>query len=74
MFDLAYATLSPAQSLDLYLPSEGDGPFPVIVSIHGGAFMAGDKRDDQVTPMLAGLARGYAVASLNYRLSGETTD
>lgn len=71
LFDLAYATLSPAQSLDLYLPSEGDGPFPVIVSIHGGAFMAGDKRDDQVTPMLAGLARGYAVASLNYRLSGE---
>ncbi len=71
LFDLAYATLSPAQRLDLYWPSEGSGPFPVIVSIHGGAFLGGDKRDDQVRPMLEGLARGYAVASLNYRLSGE---
>lgn len=71
LFDLAYATVSPAQRLDLYWPSEGAGPFPLIVSIHGGAFLGGDKRDDQVRPMLKGLTRGYAVASLNYRLSGE---
>ena len=42
-----------------------------IVSIHGGAFKFGDKADGQLTPMLEGLKRGYAVASLNYRLSGE---
>lgn len=71
LFDLPYASLSSAQRLDLYWPSEGAGPFPVIVSIHGGAFLGGDKRDDQVRPMLEGLTRGYAVASLNYRLSGE---
>jgi len=69
--DIAYSTQSPAQKLDIYLPENGDGPFPVIVSIHGGAFMAGDKRDDQVKPMLEGLKRGYAVVSVNYRLSGE---
>jgi acetyl esterase/lipase len=71
MFDLSYASLSPAQKLDIYWLTEGNGPFPVIVSIHGGAFMGGDKRDIQVTPMLEGLKRGYAVVSVNYRMSGE---
>ncbi|MBN1260785.1 MAG: alpha/beta hydrolase [Anaerolineae bacterium] len=77
MFDISYVTpspngeVSPAQKLDLYWPAEGEGPFPVIISIHGGAFMIGDKRDIQLTPMLAGLKRGFAVASINYRMSGE---
>jgi acetyl esterase/lipase len=69
--DIAYADLSPAQKLDLYLPEEGKGPFPVILHIHGGAFAIGDKRDVHVDTWLRGLERGYAVASVNYRLSGE---
>jgi len=69
--DIPYAGLSPAQKLDIYLPDTGDGPFPVIVAIHGGAFMGCDKADMQVLPMLQGLRRGYAVISINYRLSGE---
>lgn len=69
--DIAYASQSQAQKLDIYLPDEGDGPFPVIISIHGGAFKSGDKADGQVTAMLEGLKRGYAVVSINYRLSGE---
>ena len=69
--DIPYANLSPAQKLDIYLPDEGDGPFPVIVSIHGGAFMGCDKADLQVMPMLQGLKRGYAVVAVNYRLSWE---
>jgi acetyl esterase/lipase len=69
--DVAYASKSPAQKLDIYIPDEGEGPFPVILSIHGGAFKSGDKGDGQVKPMLAGLKRGYAVVSVNYRLSGE---
>jgi acetyl esterase/lipase len=69
--DIPYAHLSPAQKLDIYLPDEGDGPFPVIVSIHGGAFMGCDKADLQVLPALQGLKRGYAVVAINYRLSGE---
>jgi len=71
LFDLPYASLSPAQKLDIYWPAEGDGPFPVIVSIHGGAFMGGDKRDVQITPMLEALERGYVVVGVNYRMSGE---
>ncbi len=71
MFDITYADLSPTQKLDIYWPEEGDGPFPVIVSIHGGAFMGGDKRDAQLTPMLEALKRGYCVVGVNYRMSGE---
>lgn len=69
--DLPYADRSPAQKLDLYLPAEGDGPFPVVLYIHGGGFAIGDKRDIHVVPFLRGLEHGYAVASVNYRLSGE---
>lgn len=71
MFDIPYADLSPAQKLDIYWPEKGDGSFPVIVSIHGGAFMGGDKRDVQLTPMLRALKRGYCVVGVNYRMSGE---
>jgi acetyl esterase/lipase/cytochrome b len=69
--DVAYDIKSLSQKLDIYLPNEGNGPFPVIISIHGGAFLGGDKADGQVAPMLTGLKRGYAVVSINYRLSGE---
>jgi acetyl esterase/lipase len=69
--DVPYAHQSPNQRLDIYLPDEGEGPFPVIVVIHGGAFMMGDKRDVQQLPMLEGLKRGYAVVCIEYRLSGE---
>jgi acetyl esterase/lipase len=73
ILDVAYAHVSPAQKLDLYWPATGNGPFPVILTIHGGAFKGGDKRDIQLMPMLAGLERNYAVVSINYRLSGEAT-
>lgn len=52
-------------TLDLYLP-EGDKPLPLIIWVHGGAFLEGDKTNG--VPV-AYLAEGYAVASINYRLS-----
>jgi acetyl esterase/lipase len=66
--DIRYAYQSLSQQLDIYLPESGDGPFPVILSLHGGAFMGCDKADLQVLPMLK---KGYAVVSANYRMSGE---
>ncbi|MEN9563675.1 MAG: hypothetical protein RIR73_1919 [Chloroflexota bacterium] len=69
--DLAYADISDAQKLDLYIP-EGTGPFPVVIMVHGGGFMFGDKADGAgLTGVDQLLAAGYAVASINYRLSGE---
>jgi acetyl esterase/lipase len=67
------ATNDPRQTLDLYLPrkSPGDKPLPVIVNIHGGAFRMGDKSMG-VRELLPLVARSdYAVASINYRLSGQ---
>ena len=69
--DVRYAFQSPAQLLDIYLPDEDKGPFPVILALHGGAFMGCDKADMQVLPMLEGLKRDYAIVSANYRMSGE---
>lgn len=68
--DLKYASTSAAQQLDIYLPEEGEGPFPVLFYTHGGAFMIGDKRDENLRPYLDCLERGYALVSVDYRLSG----
>ena len=67
--DVAFADQSPTQKLDIYLPEKGRGPFPVIVSIHGGAFLGGDKI--AATPEMAGLERGFAIVRVNYRLYRE---
>lgn len=71
-FDIAYATTSARQKLDLYLPP-GAGPLPLVVYIHGGGFSAGDKDTLELNFARALLSNGYAVASINYRLSGEAT-
>jgi acetyl esterase/lipase len=69
--DHAYARLSPAQRLDLYVP-RGRGPFPVIVHVHGGGWRTGDKADPRALIGISTLIRkGYAVSSINYRLSTE---
>lgn len=54
--------------LDLYLPEQAAKPLPVIVGIHGGGWAAGSKEGAQGV-RLSG--RGYAVACIQYRLSGE---
>ena len=61
--------------LDLFVPP-GAGPHPVLVWIHGGAWWEGHRRN---TSELLGSAAifgrlttaGFAVATIDYRLSGE---
>ena len=69
--DIPYAKHSRAQRLDICLPDRGEGPFPVILFIHGGAWCMGDKRDWQSKPFMALRENGYAVVSINYRLIHE---
>jgi acetyl esterase/lipase len=64
--------------MDLHLPAAqpGDGPVPLIAWIHGGAFWEGSRTGLPHTLHAIGfqehlLARGYAVADLDYRLSRE---
>jgi acetyl esterase/lipase len=69
--DIPYAHTSKNQLVDIYLPEEGHGPFPLLIQIHGGGFALGDKRDGHVQKLLDSLKKGYAFASIQYRLSGE---
>lgn len=66
--DLAYVPGGhPRQTLDLYLPEPGGEPVPLLVWIHGGGWRMGDK--EQTGPLRPLVDEGYALASLNYRLS-----
>ncbi|MGN1019930.1 MAG: alpha/beta hydrolase fold domain-containing protein [Aristaeellaceae bacterium] len=68
---VAYAAESAAQVCDIYLP-EGEGPYPVIVLVHGGGFRFGDQGMAILQPVIrAGVANGYAVVSVDYRKSTE---
>ena len=73
--DLAYADGSPFQTLDLYFPEGGapEGGWPLLIYVHGGAWMMCDKRDIQLNSPLSLTGAGFAVASINYRLSSEAT-
>lgn len=71
--DLAYVPNGHAkQKLDLYLPSgavTARTKRPLVIYIHGGAFKFGDKKSAFLPVRL--LSKGYALASLDYRLSGD---
>ncbi|MBX2922541.1 MAG: alpha/beta hydrolase [Chitinophagaceae bacterium] len=71
IFDIAYAHQSGAQKLDVYLPARSkETRLPVIIGIHGGAFLSGDKKEESFI-YKNGLKHGYAVVCINYRLSQE---
>jgi acetyl esterase/lipase len=58
--------------LDLARPAEGEGPFPAVVIIHGGAWRSGTKDDLRGT--LADFARqGYVAIAPQYRLCPQET-
>ncbi len=63
-YNLAYGKHE-RQKLDIFVP-KGDGPFPLVIWIHGGGWEAGNK---DTNPALELLAKGFAVAGANYRLS-----
>jgi acetyl esterase/lipase len=52
--------------LDLYLPEQAARPLPVILWVHGGGWVGGNKTNG---PAFHFATKGYAVASMNYRLS-----
>ncbi|QFG68633.1 alpha/beta hydrolase [Ornithinimicrobium pratense] len=62
--------------LDLHIPEGAEAPVPVVVWIHGGGWMEGDRRQ---VPLQWGqqvvfdtvVAAGMAVATVDYRLLGE---
>ncbi|TBV07978.1 alpha/beta hydrolase [Phytopseudomonas dryadis] len=78
--DVVYATREGFRplTLDLYLPSRSAArpAAPLLIYVHGGGWSAGHARasgafSDFPAVLARFAARGYAVASINYRLSGE---
>ena len=68
--DLSYVEDNDAKHrLDLYLPEKLDKPRPLLIWIYGGGWSVGDKVGRSPAVQLA--ADGYAVACVNYRLSGQ---
>ena len=69
--DLVYATYGSRElHLDLFLPKIGEGPFPAVVYIHGGAWRFGSRVAfrRQAAHMAT---KGFVGACIEYRLSGE---
>tara|TARA_B100001142_G_scaffold69767_1_gene69909 strand:+ start:5151 stop:6317 length:1167 start_codon:yes stop_codon:yes gene_type:complete len=76
--DLDYAnTNNIRQTLNLWIPCKNkkvladcmsDESYEVIVHVHGGGFVAGQKRE---SPNISLLNTGFAYASINYRLGVE---
>lgn len=72
--NIPYATQSPSQRLDIYLPKGVVNP-PLLIWTHGGGFVFGDedaiKYDESAKLLEAFVKNGVAVASVNYRLAQE---
>ena len=55
----------------LVVTPNGDGPFPVLVWIHGGGFVIGSALESQATARDLAAGAGCIVVSLDYRLAPE---
>ena len=69
--DVEYAKIgTKSLKANIFLPEKGDGPFPLVIHIHGGGWSGGSYKSlpPNAEELIAG---GYAVASIQYRLSGE---
>lgn len=68
--DVAYGS-DPKQKMDIYLPANRTSNTGIIILVHGGSFIGGDKAE--FTTQARYLARsGYAVLNVNYRLVNGT--
>jgi acetyl esterase/lipase len=64
--DIEYARVGELSlKLDLYVPATSSPP-PVILWVHGGAWRSGSKTNSPLLPLTE---KGYALASVDYRLS-----
>src|SRR5690554_436212 len=66
--DLPYTNNPDGPRLDIYLP-DTQGPYPVIVYVHGGGWLIGHKRVAYMEPLFYFLEHGYALVSIDYTLS-----
>ncbi len=63
---VAYGPL-PEQLLDVHLPADSTGPFPVMIYLHSGGWIGGS-RSTIPDFLLAEVDRGIALVSIDYRV------
>ena len=68
--DIQYGPDPVENKLDVYRPKNTQGKIPVIVSVHGGGWVYGDKELYQFYGMTLA-QRGFAVVNFTYRLAPE---
>lgn len=71
--DVPYANQDPRQVMDIYLPDEGEGPFPLIIFCNGGGWVQQNKRNNTMPGPFQAVSQGYALASISYRLAPGVT-
>lgn len=72
MLTVSYANQSDSQVMDIYF-HKSRKKSPVIVLIHGGAFMFGNQKMELIKPVIKmAVNKGYVVASVDYRKSNES--
>ncbi|MCL1849079.1 MAG: alpha/beta hydrolase [Clostridiales bacterium] len=64
----------PMRRLDIYLPEGGDGPFPVLIYMHGGGFVGGLKNDAHAAGYMEALDEGFAFVGVEQRLCSPQQD
>ena len=70
--DVSYGSCDKWHLLDLYRPKDAEGKLPVLLNIHGGAWVYGDKK--VYAPYCMYLAtQGFAVVNASYRLAPKHT-
>jgi len=70
--DVTYCTMNELpQKMDIYYPSSG-GPWPVLVYVHGGGWIEGDKAEGEGWGKVLNES-GFLVVSVNYRLGDYQT-
>ena len=70
-----YAGNTVALTMDLYKPNNDFCNRPIMILVHGGAWVAGTKNDVDLVAMSKFFAqRGYVVANINYRLGNHKTN
>ena len=57
--------------MDVYMPAKDKGPTPVVINIHGGGWNHGVKESQ--TGFNTFFKAGFAVANIEYRLSGQAS-
>lgn len=69
--DVDYESVFPRGKLDLYTANDAEGNQPLLIWVHGGGYVGGDKKAAEAWARIIAARLGVAVASIDYCLAPE---